>query len=81
MRRLAEEAKKLRMPLEVNVNGYRDGCNYPKGDFIDLMVEVENDILVGLDAHASEELLDEENIHKCIELVESRCGKVLNIPE
>lgn len=76
MRRLAEEAKKLQMPLEVNVNGYRDGCNYPNGDFIDLMVEVENDILIGVDSHAPKELLDEENYHKCVELVRNRGGKV-----
>lgn len=79
MRRLAEEMKKLHIPLEVNVSGYRDACHYPNKGFVRLAVETGNDFVIGVDAHAPWELTDTENYNACVDLVKCMGGNIINI--
>lgn len=76
MRKIALELKKRQMPIEVNVNGFRDGLHYPNPEFIRLGVECGNDFVIGVDAHAPSELMDFETYQACIQLVEKEGGKI-----
>lgn len=78
MRKILQELKKRKMPIEVNVNGFRDRLHYPNPEFIRLGVENGNDFVIGVDAHAPEELLDFETYKECMQLVEKQGGNVKN---
>ena len=55
-RRLCLAAKKLQIPLEINLLGVRQGRHYPDERFFSIAAEVGNDIVIGADAHAPSEL-------------------------
>ena len=46
---MANELKKLDIPLEFNFLGYTDKRNYPNNDFWQIVSEVKNDVVIGLD--------------------------------
>lgn len=71
--------KKYDMPIEVNVNGYRAGIQYPNPRFVEIGVANGNDFIIGVDAHKPNELLDYKNFDGCVELVKSRGGKIINL--
>lgn len=71
--------KKYDMPIEVNVNGYRAGIQYPNPRFVEIGVENGNDFIIGVDAHAPHELVDYENFEKCVQMVKSRGGNIINL--
>ena len=77
MRRLAKYLKAHNMPIEINVNGYREQKQYPKKTFLEIGVQEGCDFIIGVDAHRPEEMLDEENYQGCMRLAESIGGKVL----
>lgn len=76
MRRLAKCLKANNMPIEINVNGYREQKQYPREAFMEIGVQEGCDFIVGVDAHNPREMLDEENYQGCIELAESLGGNV-----
>lgn len=76
---LLNELKKRHMPIEVNVNGFRSGCDYPDTRFIKMGVQNGNDFIIGVDAHAPNELMDYTNFEKCVQLVKSIGGKIINL--
>ncbi|MBP3554415.1 MAG: histidinol-phosphatase [Clostridia bacterium] len=51
MRRLCEAAKRLNVPLELNLLGLRDKRDYPRMDFWKIAGEVGNEVLFGCDSH------------------------------
>lgn len=51
MRDMLIELKKLEIPLEYNFYGYFDNRQYPAKDFWQMVYEVGNPVVVGLDAH------------------------------
>jgi histidinol-phosphatase (PHP family) len=51
MRRLCEAAKRLDVPLELNLLGLRDKRDYPRMDFWQIAGEVGNEVLFGCDSH------------------------------
>lgn len=55
-RRLCEGAKKLNIPLELNLLGLRTGRHYPNARFFKIVQEVGNDVILGVDAHHPNEL-------------------------
>lgn len=57
-RRLCEGAKKLRIPLEINLLGLRTKRRYPDERFFAIAAEVGNEIVVGADAHAPQDVFD-----------------------
>ena len=77
MRRLAKELKVHNMPIEINVNGYREKKQYPNTRFLEIGVQEGCDLIVGVDAHNPGELLDEKTYLECIELAESLGGNVI----
>lgn len=59
-RRICEKAKEYHIPLEINAGGMRKGLKdingeklyfYPHAHFWDIVSEVGNDVIIGLDAH------------------------------
>ena len=51
MRRLCEAAKRLDVPIELNLLGLRDKRDYPRMDFWQIAGEVGNEVLFGCDSH------------------------------
>lgn len=76
---LAELLKQYDMPIEVNVNGYRAGIQYPNPRLVEIGVECGNDFIIGVDAHKPEELLDYKNFEGCVQMVKSRGGNIINL--
>lgn len=79
MLHMLNEMKKRQIPVEINVNGYREKCNYPNAQFVKLAAENGNEFVLGVDAHAPMQFLDEKNYIACMELAEAAGGKVLCI--
>lgn len=64
--RLCRRAKELGLPLEYNLQGQRlaergkaRGLGYPCADFWQVAKEVGNDVIIGMDAHSPEALIDD----------------------
>ena len=75
---LIQEMKRRNMPIEVNMNGFRDNLHYPTPAFIDLAVECDCDFIIGMDAHKPKLLCDFENYDLCKKLVVDRGGRMIN---
>lgn len=75
---LAQEFKKRNMPIELNINGFRDKLHYPNPLFIEIGLEVGNDFIIGVDAHSPKNLLEFDVYESCKKLVTDRGGKVVN---
>ena len=58
MTRLCKEAKRMAIPLEVNMLGLVTDRPYPSERFFRIAAEVGNEIVVGCDAHSPEALSD-----------------------
>lgn len=61
---MVKELKKLDIPLEFNFLGYTDKRNYPNKDFWQIVSEVKNDVVIGLDAHNPNVYDDKENLER-----------------
>ena len=57
-RRLCEGAKRLQIPLELNLLGVRQGRHYPYELFWKIASDVGNTVVFGVDAHLPESLLE-----------------------
>lgn len=65
--RLCRRAKELGMALEYNLQGQRlaergkaKGLGYPAREFWEIAAQFDNDVIIGMDAHAPEALIDRE---------------------
>lgn len=67
MRRMVTELKKIGIPLEFNFLGFTTNRHYPNRDFWQIVSEVGNDTVIGLDAHRIEAYADKENLKKANE--------------
>ncbi len=56
--RLCEGAKKLNIPLEINLLGVRENRPYPNRKFFEIAAKVGNDVVLGIDAHDPSHLRD-----------------------
>ena len=65
MRRLARHASKRKMPLELNINGARDGRNYPDPRFWSIAAEEGCKAVIGIDAHHPKHVWVPEAEEKC----------------
>ena len=74
---LAKELKRRDMPIEVNMNGFRDGLHYPNPAFIEIGVECGCDFIIGMDAHAPDLLHDWKNYEACKKMVTDRGGNLI----
>lgn len=76
MKKLADRLKDEQIPIEINVNGFRELCNYPDRRLVKLGVENGNDFIVGVDAHDPNEYHDLASYKGCIKMAEDFGGKV-----
>lgn len=60
--RLCEQAKALRVPLEINFLGITDGRHYPDPRFWEVAGEVGCDVIFGCDAHSAARAYDAESL-------------------
>lgn len=64
MKRLCEALKAKEIPVEINVLGLWTNRRYPGKRFLEIAKETGNSAIIGVDAHAPEQLLNEEAIRK-----------------
>ncbi len=60
------EVKRLGVPLEFNFLGFAEGRAYPSGRFFRIAAEVGCDVILGMDAHKAETILDTETEEKAL---------------
>ena len=68
-RRLCQAAKKENIPLEINLLGVLGNRHYPNERFFKIAAKVGNDVILGIDAHDPNWILDEELEKKALEMV------------
>jgi histidinol-phosphatase (PHP family) len=64
MKRLCEALKEKDIPVEINILGLSTGRRYPGKRFLELAKETGNTAILGIDAHAPEQILNGEAIKK-----------------
>lgn len=69
MRRLIQEAKQCKLPLEINLHGARCSRNYPDPRFWELVAEEGCTAVLGRDAHEPEEMTDMQTLRAVEKLV------------
>ena len=70
MKRLCEALKEADVPVEINVLGLWTGRRYPSKRFLELARETGNKAIIGVDAHAPEQLLNAEAVVRAKALAE-----------
>ena len=70
MTRLCKELKNMDIPLELNLLGISQNKQYPAERFWKIVSEIGNEVVMGLDAHCVEHLMDVESYKKGKKLVE-----------
>ena len=78
MRRLCMEAKRLDVPLEINLLGIETNRNYPNLLFWKTAGEVGNDVVIGSDAHSPEDVVNEGAIRAAKKIAEENRLRVLD---
>lgn len=73
MKRLCETAKECRVPLEINLLGVWNGRRYPCDRFFRIAGEVGCDVVLGVDAHQPERILEEDVLERALAMAK-RCG-------
>jgi histidinol-phosphatase (PHP family) len=68
MKRLCRAAKEKGIPLELNCVGVKKNRCYPNDRFWRIASDVGNSVIIGVDAHSPEELLDKSTVRKCEEI-------------
>ena len=71
--RLCEAAKRLNVPLEINMYGMVDNRWYPRADFFRLAGEIGNEIVAGVDAHDPGRLSDPTEWER-VQAFAAECG-------
>lgn len=71
MRYMIEELKKLEIPLELNYYGYVDKRQYPNREFWEIVAEVGNPVVIGIDAHAPSFYDDQKSLEEMKEYLKT----------
>ncbi len=71
MRDICEDAKRLHIPLEINLLGAEEDRHYPNPGFWRIAGEVGNDVILGSDAHTPQAVYRPEALKKAEKLVDS----------
>lgn len=82
--RLCRRAKELGLPLEYNLQGQRlaergkaKGLGYPCREFWEIAKEVGNEVIIGMDSHAPETVIDEERYARELAVLEEMGLKII----
>ena len=73
---ICKEAKKLNIPLEINVLGYRRNAQYPSDILYECAAKNDNDLCIGLDIHNPKDFGDMKPAYECIEYATSFGNRV-----
>ena len=76
-RRLCVAAKKFGVPLEINLLGVRGKRHYPCERFFRIAAEVGNDVVLGADAHAPQDVCEQSGEEKARAMVKKLGLKLL----
>lgn len=79
-RRLCEGAKRMHIPLELNLLGVRGQRHYPSEAFFRIAAEVGNDVILGIDAHDPNSLYNPEAERIAREMVQRLGLKLIDKP-
>lgn len=71
--KICETAKRLDIPLEINLLGMHEGRHYPSESFFKIAASVGNEIVLGCDAHHPNRLGDPSEIYEAMTFAR-RCG-------
>ena len=77
-RRLCEGAKRMNIPLEINLLGIRANRQYPTPGFFQIAADVENDVIIGSDAHDPNHVTDPLSEKFALDMVSSLGLKLLD---
>lgn len=69
MRRICQAAKQCNLPLELNLLGLHGNRHYPNPAFWEVVAEEGNAVILGMDAHQPEFLLDADIEHRALSMV------------
>ena len=69
MKRLCEETKRMNIPLEINLLGVWEKRIYPCERFFRIAAEVGNKVILGIDAHQPERILEQPVLSEALALV------------
>ncbi len=81
MRNLCEEAKRLSVPLEINLLGAEENRNYPDARFWRIAGEVGNTVILGSDAHNPADVYRKEALEKADKIIKANQLKVIETLE
>lgn len=79
-RRLCEGAKRMNIPLEINLLGIRSKRQYPDERFFKIAADVGNDIIIGSDAHDPKDVADPLSEAFALDMVASLGLKLIQKP-
>jgi len=69
MREIVRTAKQTDTPLEINFVGILSGRHYPNERFFEIVAEEDCPVILGMDSHTAEHILDPEPERKALEMV------------
>ena len=70
MRQLARAAKQSGTPLEINLLGMAYNRHYPSAQFLEIAAEEGCPVILGLDAHAPDHIMNLETEQRALEMVQ-----------
>ncbi len=70
MYRLCQDARELNIPLEINCLGILDGRHYPNERFWEIAGETGNTVIIGLDAHEPEHIVNRAALRGAQQLIQ-----------
>ena len=79
-RRLCEGAKRMNVPLEINLLGIRGGRHYPSRQFFKIAAEVGNNVVIGCDAHNPAKVYDSQSEQIALQMVKDLGLNLLTKP-
>ena len=79
-RRLCEGAKRMGIPLELNLLGIREDRCYPTREFFKIAASVGNDIIIGADSHSPGSVFDSNSEQIAMDMVNELGLKLITKP-
>lgn len=75
--KICSAAKRLNIPLEINMLGYVRGIQYPSERLLSIAAEHKNDMIIGMDIHNPKHFFNEKAVNRCVEMAEKHGIRLL----